>query len=177
MDAARETKLEPGEQGEVPLDPKAVARAAKLRYVTDKGPGYRRVHQGASFAYLEPDGSPVSDEETLARIRKLAIPPAYTDVWICRKPNGHLQAVGRDARGRKQYRYHPRWRVVRDEAKYGKMLLFGRVLPAIRREVEKDLALPGLPRRRCSRRSCACWKRPSCASAMRNMPRPITASA
>ena len=148
MSAGRETETEAADRAEAPLDPKAVARAAKLRYVTDKSPGYRRERQGDGFVYLQPDGSPVEDEETLARIRKLAIPPAYTDVWICRNPNGHLQAVGRDARGRKQYRYHPRWRVVRDEAKYGKMLLFGRVLPTIRAQVEKDLALPGLPRRK-----------------------------
>ncbi|MBV9783019.1 MAG: DNA topoisomerase IB [Acidisphaera sp.] len=146
MSVAREAETE--DRAEAPLDPKAVARAAKLRYVTDKSPGYRRGRQGDGFVYLQPDGSPVEDEETLARIRRLAIPPAYTDVWICRNPNGHLQAVGRDARGRKQYRYHPRWRVVRDEAKYGKMLLFGRVLPTIRAQVEKDLALPGLPRRK-----------------------------
>jgi DNA topoisomerase-1 len=98
------------------------------------------------FAYLLPDGTRVQDERVLARIRKLAIPPAYTDVWICRDPNGHLQAVGRDARGRKQYRYHPRWRETRDEAKYGKMLLFGRKLPEIRRRVEADLRRTGLPR-------------------------------
>ncbi|MBV9786284.1 MAG: hypothetical protein JO264_20985, partial [Acidisphaera sp.] len=99
MSAGRETETEAADRAEAPLDPKAVARAAKLRYVTDKSPGYRRERQGDGFVYLQPDGSPVEDEETLARIRKLAIPPAYTDVWICRNPNGHLQAVGRDARG------------------------------------------------------------------------------
>ncbi len=130
------------------LDPKTAARAARLHYVSDRKPGLRRVTTKDGFAYLEPDGTPVADEATLARIRKLAIPPAYRDVWICRDPNGHLQAVGRDARGRKQYRYHPRWRIVRDETKFGKMLLFGRALPRIREQVSRDLALHGLPRRK-----------------------------
>lgn len=130
------------------LDPAAAARAAGLRYVSDRQPGITRVRTEQGFIYRNPDGSAVEDENTLARIRKLAIPPAYENVWICRNPNGHLQAVGRDARGRKQYRYHSRWREVRDEAKYGKMLLFGRKLPIIRRQVEKDLALPGMPRRK-----------------------------
>ena len=103
---------------------------------------------GAGFEYYLPDGTRVTDEDEVTRIRKLAVPPAYTDVWICRDRNGHLQATGRDARGRKQYRYHARWRTVRDEAKYHRMLLFGRVLPKIRVQVDHDLALPGLPRRR-----------------------------
>ena len=100
------------------------------------------------FEYHLPNGMRLTDEDEIARIRKLAIPPAYQDVWICRDRNGHLQATGRDARGRKQYRYHPRWRVVRDEAKYHRMLVFGHVLPKIRAQVEHDMALPGLPRRR-----------------------------
>lgn len=125
---------------------KAAAKAAKLRYVSDRTPGIRRVRAPKGFDYRHPDGSKVKDEETLTRIRQLAIPPAYENVWICPDPNGHLQAVGRDARGRKQYRYHPRWREVRDEGKYGKMLLFGRVLPKIRAKVEQDLARSGLPR-------------------------------
>ncbi|MBV9749241.1 MAG: DNA topoisomerase IB [Acetobacteraceae bacterium] len=129
-----------------PLDPHEAARAAHLHWVSDKKPGITRVREGEGFAYRGPDGSPVTDERTLERIRKLAIPPAYADVWICRDPQGHLQAVGRDARGRKQYRYHPRWREVRDEAKYGKMLAFGRVLPQIRARVRQDLARHGLPR-------------------------------
>src|SRR5690349_5405637 len=125
---------------------KAAASAAGLRYVSDRNPGITRVRSGDSFGYRYPDGSKVADEETLTRIRKLAIPPAYEKVWICPTPNGHLQAVGRDARGRKQYRYHPRWREVRDEGKYGKMLLFGKALPKIRARVEKDLARAGIPR-------------------------------
>ena len=129
-------------------DPVAAARAAHLRYVSDRRPGIRRVREGDGFAFHDTDGRLITDERVLDRIRKLAIPPAYTDVWICRDPRGHLQAVGRDARGRKQYRYHARWREVRDEAKYGKMLTFGRVLPAIRAQVRRDLALHGLPKRK-----------------------------
>jgi DNA topoisomerase-1 len=127
-------------------DPRAAAKAARLNYVTDSRPGITRVLEKDGFAYLQPDGARVTDDGVLARIRKLAIPPAYQNVWICRDPNGHLQAVGRDARGRKQYRYHPRWRATRDEAKYGKMLLFGAKLPEIRRRVDTDLRRPGLAR-------------------------------
>ena len=96
------------------LNPAAAAKAARLTYVTDRKPGLKRVPEEGGFAYLQPDGTPVTDEATLDRIRRLAIPPAYTEVWICRDPRGHLQAVGRDARGRKQYRYHARWRETRD---------------------------------------------------------------
>ena len=127
---------------------KAAARAAHLRYVSDRRPGIRRVRTPKGFRYVAPDGSRITDEETISRIQKLAIPPAYEQVWICPDANGHLQAAGRDARGRKQYRYHPRWRQVRDESKYAKMLVFGRVLPTIRTRVEHDLALHGLPRER-----------------------------
>lgn len=125
---------------------KAAASVARLRHVSDSRPGITRVRTPHGFDYHHPDGSKVSDADTLARIRKLAIPPAYENVWICPAPNGHLQAVGRDARGRKQYRYHARWREVRDEAKYGKMLLFGNVLPKIRQRVAQDLERRGLPR-------------------------------
>ncbi|MBN8926103.1 MAG: DNA topoisomerase I [Rhodospirillales bacterium 69-11] len=127
-------------------DLKAAAKAAHLRYVTDTRPGITRIRGKDGFEYRAADGSPITDEDTLTRIRKLAIPPAYESVWICPNENGHLQASGRDARGRKQYRYHPRWRAVRDEAKYGKMLIFGRVLPQIRVRVEEDLSHRGLPR-------------------------------
>jgi DNA topoisomerase-1 len=96
--------------------------------------------------YVDPDGRPIRDLEVLRRIKRLAVPPAWTDVWICPDPNGHLQAVGRDARGRRQYRYHERWRAIRDEVKYGRMLAFGQALPGIRRTVARHLALPGLPR-------------------------------
>ena len=122
------------------------AQAAGLRYVSDTSPGIRRRRAGRGFSYLTPDGGPVRDKATLARIRSLAIPPAYTDVWICPIPNGHLQATGRDARGRKQYRYHPRWREVRDETKFGRMVGFSDALPRLRRRVEEDLARPGLPK-------------------------------
>lgn len=133
----------------VPLhDPKRAARAAGLRHVSDSAPGITRRKRAATWLYFTPDGARIKDPAEIARINKLAIPPAYTDVWICPNPNGHLQAVGRDARGRKQYRYHPQWRAVRDEAKYGKMLTFGRVLPAIRARVHTDLSAPGLPRRK-----------------------------
>ena len=129
-------------------DPEAAARAAKLHYVSDKRPGITRTRDGDGWVFHEPSGLPITDARVLGRIRKLAIPPAYTGVWICRDPRGHLQAVGRDAKGRKQYRYHPRWREVRDEAKYDKILTFGRVLPTIRQHVRHDLALPGLPKRK-----------------------------
>jgi DNA topoisomerase-1 len=126
--------------------PSAAARDAGLRYVSDGAPGIARLGRPGAFRYTDADGNAVRDDSTLERIRKLAIPPAWTDVWICKQPNGHLQATGRDARGRKQYRYHPRWRESRDEAKYGRLLAFGRALPAIRAQVDAALRLPGLPR-------------------------------
>jgi DNA topoisomerase-1 len=118
------------------------AAPRRLVYVDDTMPGIRRVRHGEHFRYLRPDGRPLKDEAEIARIRKLAIPPAYVDVWICPRPDGHLQATGRDARGRKQYRYHPDWRLARDADKFGRMLEFGQVLPRIRRRVRQDLALP-----------------------------------
>ena len=122
------------------------ARVARLRYVNDRQPGITRKRVGGDFVYRNPEGKVIKDAAELARIKKLAVPPAWTDVWICPLENGHLQATGRDARRRKQYRYHPRWRHTRDETKYERMLEFGRALPAIRRRVEADLGLPGLPR-------------------------------
>jgi DNA topoisomerase-1 len=122
------------------------AKAAGLRYTTDTIPGIRRMKRGKHFAYLNPDGKPITDEHELARIRSLAIPPAYTDVWISPYANGHLQATGRDARGRKQYRYHKRWRAVRDENKFDRMIAFAKALPTIRRAVARDVALAGMPR-------------------------------
>ncbi len=124
----------------------ADAQAVHLRYVSDSLPGIRRERAGHGFRFVGVRGRPVRDAETLARIHGLVIPPAWTDVWICPFANGHLQATGRDARGRKQYRYHPRWREVRDEEKYGRMLAFGAALPRMRRRVRRDLKLPGLPR-------------------------------
>ena len=128
-----------------PDNPSRTARNAGLRYVTDHAPGLRRRRAGGGFQYLGPRGR-VRDPATLARIRSLAIPPAWTDVWICASPNGHLQATGRDARGRKQYRYHPRWRAVRDDNKYARTVDFARALPRIRRRTRRDLARRGMPR-------------------------------
>ena len=128
--------------------PVQAAKEAGLSYVSDTMPGIERKRAGKHFSYIGLDGKPIHDQEVLRRIRSLAIPPAWTAVWICPYPNGHIQAIGRDKRGRKQYRYHPRWREVRDESKYGKMLVFGRVLPAIRERVEADLRRRGLPRER-----------------------------
>jgi DNA topoisomerase-1 len=129
-------------------DPEALAtdREANLRWVSDRDPGIRRERRGESFGYFHPNGAPVEDEDTLERIRKLVIPPAWTEVWISPLPNGHIQATGRDARGRKQYRYHARWREIRDADKYGRLLEFARVLPQIRRRVARDLRKRGYPR-------------------------------
>lgn len=122
------------------------ARDAGLRYVTDAAPGIARRRHGSGFCYRAPDGRDVRDRATLARIRSLAIPPAWREVWICPRADGHVQATGRDARGRKQYRYHARWRDVRDESKYDRVGPFARALPRLRRRVRADLARPGLPR-------------------------------
>lgn len=131
-------------QNLVPL--KRAARASGLIYVSDEAPGLRREKRGRQFIYLAPSGRRITDERVLARIRKLAIPPAYTDVWICRDPRGHLQATGRDARGRKQYRYHPDFRATRDDGKFARMAEFGARLPQLRRRLRRDLKLSGLPR-------------------------------
>ena len=124
----------------------AAARAAGLVYCNDELPGLRRVGRGRGFSYLDPDGRPVRDEATLARIRALAIPPAWTEVWICPRESGHIQATGRDARGRKQYRYHPQWSESRAGDKFDRLTDFARALPRLRRRVDEDLALRG-PRR------------------------------
>jgi len=129
-----------------PGDAARVVRAEGLRYVSDSEPGIRRIRRGRGFVYVAPDGRRVSSAHELARIRALAIPPAYRDVWICPIPEGHIQATGRDARGRKQYRYHPRWRAHRDATKFDRMLEFAHALPRIRRRVAADLRRPGLPR-------------------------------
>jgi DNA topoisomerase-1 len=127
-------------------DPREAAESAGLVYVSDEDRGIRRERVGDAFAYFKPNGDPVTDEATLERIRKLAIPPAYTDVWICNRANGHLQATGRDARGRKQYRYHPQFREVRESTKYEHMMEFARALPAVRSKLAEHMALRGLPR-------------------------------
>lgn len=122
------------------------ARKVGLRYVSDAKAGIRREPAGKRFRYSDAQGRCVRDKDTLSRIKSLVIPPAWTDVWICAAPNGHVQVTARDARGRKQYRYHPLWRKVRDENKYERLVSFGNALPLIRNQVEKDLALPDLPR-------------------------------
>ncbi len=121
-------------------------RAMGLVYVSDAQPGSSRLRRGKGFSYRDADGQTIRNREELARIRALAIPPAYVRVWICSNPRGHLQATGYDARGRKQYRYHPRWREFRDLGKFDRVLAFGNALPALRRRVRRDLALAGLPR-------------------------------
>jgi DNA topoisomerase-1 len=127
----------------------AHARAAKLRYVNDDEPGIMRKGTAvANFSYHRPDGGEVRAPQILKRIRALAIPPAWTDVWICSDPEGHIQATGRDQKGRKQYRYHPRWQEVRDESKYARMIDFARVLPRIRVRLDRDLARSGIGRER-----------------------------
>ncbi|MFO1397629.1 MAG: DNA topoisomerase IB [Burkholderiales bacterium] len=123
-----------------------LAQEAGLVYVTDRSPGYRRERKGDGFVYRDADGTLVRDEDVLARIAKLAIPPAYEDVWIARNRRGHLQATGRDARGRKQYRYHADWRAVRDDEKFERMIAFGEALPKVRRRLAADLARDGLVR-------------------------------
>src|SRR6476659_3477199 len=124
-------------------DPRA---AARLRHSSDDRPGIVRRRSGRGFSYRDPDGAVVRDAETLDRIRAIAIPPAWTDVWICPWPNGHLQASGRDARGRKQYRYHASWHRRRENEKFDRMLEFSEALPRIRRRCDQDLAKRGLPR-------------------------------
>jgi DNA topoisomerase-1 len=122
------------------------AHDAGLVYTSDSEPGLRRVRKGRGFTYIDADGRAVRDQATLERIVSLAVPPAWKEVWICARPRGHLQATGRDARGRKQFKYHPRWRETRDADKYARLLGFARALPRIRARVARDLRLPGLPR-------------------------------
>jgi DNA topoisomerase I len=127
-------------------DPLVAAREAGLRYVSDTRPGIRRQMGPLGFKYIATTGRVIRSAGEIARINKLAVPPAWTDVWICPDPRGHIQATGRDAKGRKQYRYHPDWRACRDETKYDRMLAFADALPKIRRRTNADLAKPGLPR-------------------------------
>jgi len=137
IQAAREAALE---------DNVSAAEEAGLNYVHDDRPGYTRKPSGERFNYFDTEGKPIRDEQRLLRIKRLAIPPAWKDVWICPSPSGHIQATGRDARRRKQYRYHDRWRESRDETKFGRLAAFAKALPKIRRRVAKDIKLPGLPR-------------------------------
>jgi DNA topoisomerase-1 len=134
--------------GPLPDELMAAAEEAGLLYASDDRPGYTRKPRGKHFDYLDIERKAIRDEQRLLRIKRLAIPPAWVDVWICPSPNGHIQATGRDARGRKQYRYHERWREVRDENKFDRLIQFAKALPNIRRRVAQDLKLAGLPRRK-----------------------------
>jgi DNA topoisomerase I len=126
--------------------PRRLARRARLRYTSDLEPGIQREVHNKTFIFKFPNGKIVRSKKILERIRKLVIPPAWTKVWICMDPNGHLQATGRDSRGRKQYRYHPKWATVRDENKFSRIVVFGRKIPSIRKRIQEHLSLPGLPR-------------------------------
>ncbi len=138
--------LDPNPSADSIVDPRDAAETAGLVYVSDEEPGIRRKKSGKGFTYLGPDGKKVDDRATLDRIRSLAIPPAYTDVWICSKANGHIQATGRDVKGRKQYRYHPAFREVRESTKYERMLEFAKGLPAIRKTIDEHMSQRGLSR-------------------------------
>ncbi|HEY8567054.1 MAG TPA: DNA topoisomerase IB [Beijerinckiaceae bacterium] len=128
------------------VDPKDAAESAGLRYVSDEEPGIRRRKAGKGWTFIKPNGETVKDEKTLQRIKSLAVPPAYTDVWICPHANGHIQATGRDAKGRKQYRYHPQFREVRESTKYEHVMRFAQELPAIRAKIQEHMSLRGLSR-------------------------------
>jgi DNA topoisomerase I len=139
------------------LDPLEAAKLARLHHSLDDKPGITRHKAGSGFDYRRPDGSLVGDVRTLRRIQSIVIPPSWTDAWINPDPLGHIQATGRDQRGRKQYRYHPRWREVRDGSKYNKMLIFARVLPLIRARVDADCDATVCPASECWPPSCASW--------------------
>ncbi|MEO6851036.1 MAG: DNA topoisomerase IB, partial [Mucilaginibacter sp.] len=125
-------------------DPKITAKAAGLRYVSDSNPGYTRKKAGKGFSFYDADGKLVKDKELLTRFNRLVIPPAYTNVWVSPYDNGHLQFTGTDVAGRKQYRYHPEWNKLRNQSKYYRLQLFASYLPAIRKQVDKDLNRPNL---------------------------------
>ena len=144
--AIGDTGQEPPIALEAALDPLAAAKLAKLRHVSDEMPGIARHKARNGFDYKAPDGGLIGDVDTLKRIRALAVPPAWTGVWICPYPNGHIQATGRDQRGRKQYRYHDDWRQVRDQNKYERIVEFARSLPGIRERISKDMSKRGTPR-------------------------------
>ena len=134
------------EAGAGVVEPRAAAREAGLRYVDDAKPGLRRKRSGKGFRYLDAKGAPIRDEAEIERLKSLAIPPAYTDVWICPHPNGHIQATGRDEKGRKQYRYHPRFREAREASKFHRIMAFAEALPGIRARIDADMGRRGLPR-------------------------------
>ncbi|WP_112873130.1 DNA topoisomerase IB [Paracoccus endophyticus] len=135
----------PSDSGTI-VDPQDAAESVGLVYVTDADPGITRRRTGKGFSFRDPEGRTIRDKAVLARAKALAIPPAWTDVWICPDPDGHIQATGRDAKGRKQYRYHPRFREVRDSTKYERMLDFAAALPGLRARVDADMARPGMSR-------------------------------
>jgi len=151
------------------VDPRAAAESAGLRYVSATRPGIRRRRSGKGFSYARADGSRVTEADILRRIKSLAIPPAWTDVWICPSADGHIQATGRDAKGRKQYRYHARFREVRESTKYEHVVEFAEALPAIRAKFREHMALRGLPRRRSLPPSFTCLRPPSSGSATTTM--------
>ena len=136
------------ESPKVLTEAKEAAKAVGLRYASDSKPGIRRIRAGQGFRYIDPSGKTLSNSQTLARIKSLAVPPAWTNVWTCPDANGHLQATGRDARGRKQHRYHREWREVRDETKYNRIVAFGKALPKIRARTRRDIRRSGLGRRK-----------------------------
>ena len=138
--------LDSGERAQTVVDPQDAAESAGLRYVSDARPGIRRRKSGKGFSYARVDGSRLSEPHVIRRIKALAVPPAWTDVWICPFAEGHIQATGRDAKGRKQYRYHVRFREIRESTKYERVIEFAGALPAIREKVEEHMALRGLPR-------------------------------
>jgi DNA topoisomerase-1 len=138
--------IDPKKLAAAPLEPEAAAKAAGLHYVDDSSPGFSRKKVGTGFGFRDTDGKIIRDPEVIKRIRSIGIPPAYTDVWICPDPRGHIQATGRDAKGRKQYRYHPRWSEIRDSTKYAHMLEFAHALPKIRARIDADMKRPGLSR-------------------------------
>jgi DNA topoisomerase-1 len=140
--------LDPAADAQIIVDPKDAAESAGLRYVSDGRPGVRRKKSGKGFSYARPDGTKLSDAHVLARIRSLAIPPAWTSVWICPFADGHVQATGRDAKGRKQYRYHPLFREVRESTKYEHVVAFADALPRLRTKVRRHMTLRGLPRKK-----------------------------
>jgi DNA topoisomerase-1 len=146
LEALEEEKEKIAAPIEIVSDPKEAAEEAGLRYVSDEQSGYTRKRTGDDFEFFDTKGQPITDEARVLRIKRIGIPPAWTDVWICSSANGHLQATGRDARRRKQYRYHEKFREARDSTKYEKMLLFGAALPKIRERVQSDLALQGFPK-------------------------------
>lgn len=146
--AVEQLERQPETEDILSKDPVEAAKAAGLHYVSDAIPGIRREKVGDEFQYFGPKGKQITNPDELKRLKSLGIPPAYTEVWICPDPNGHLQATARDAKGRKQYRYHKRWREIRDENKYERMIAFGQALPTIRDRIAKDMCLAGLPRQK-----------------------------